>query len=211
MEWIVAGCGAVLNLVAVCIAKKKTGLEPADRKKWLMTLLLALIGGFVSGFLLILRVGTYLPNLLRLLLLGALLAVAAYIDTLSRRIPNQIVLCTAAVFAGCTVLDFLLSGIDAAAMMINGLVSAGVFFLLFFLVRIASHGGVGYGDIKMITATALIFGVYGTFSFLLTSHVAAALIAIVLLLCKKVTRKDGLPFGPFFYLGYLATLLMGTF
>lgn len=73
MEWIVAGCGAVLTLAAVCIARKKTGLEPSDRKKWLAALLLAGVGGFASGFLLILRVGTYLPNLLRLLLLGAFL------------------------------------------------------------------------------------------------------------------------------------------
>lgn len=211
MEWIIAGCGAVLNLAAVCIAKKKTGLEPSDRKKWLAALLLASVGGFASGFLLILRMGTYLPNLLRLLLLGAFLAAAAYTDALSHRIPNWIVLGTAAVFAGCTVLDFLLSGMDAAAMMINGLISAAVFFLVFFLVRMASRGGVGYGDIKMITAAALVFGIYGTFSFLLTSHVAAALTAIILLVTKKATRKDGLPFGPFFYLGYLATLLMGTF
>ena len=40
MEWIVAGCGAVLTLAAVCIARKKTGLEPSDRKKWLAALLL---------------------------------------------------------------------------------------------------------------------------------------------------------------------------
>ena len=73
MEWIVAGCGAVLTLAAVCIARKKTGLEPSDRKKWLAALLLAGVGGFASGFLLILRVGTYLPNLLRLLLLRMLL------------------------------------------------------------------------------------------------------------------------------------------
>ena len=207
MEWIIAGCGAVLNLAAVCIAKKKTGLEPADRKKWLASLLLAGAGGFASGFLLVLRVGTYLPNLLRLLLLGALLAAAAYIDALSHRIPNQIVLGTAAVFAGCTVLDLLLSGMDAAAMAVNSLAAA----VIFFLVRLASRGGVGYGDIKMITAVGLIFGIYGTFSFLLVSHVLAAVAAIVLLASKKATRKDGLPFGPFFYLGYLATLLMGTF
>ena len=119
MEWIVAGCGAVLTLAAVCIARKKTGLEPSDRKKWLAALLLAGVGGFASGFLLILRVGTYLPNLLRLLLLGAFLAAAAYTDALSRRIPNQVVLGTAAVFAGCTLLDFLFSGMDAVAMMVN--------------------------------------------------------------------------------------------
>ena len=107
MEWIVAGCGAVLTLAAVCIARKKTGLEPSDRKKWLAALLLAGVGGFASGFLLILRVGTYLPNLLRLLLLGAFLAAAAYTDALSRRIPNQVVLGTAAVFAGCVFLGVL--------------------------------------------------------------------------------------------------------
>ena len=211
MEWIIAGCGAVLNLAAVCIAKKKTGLEPADRKKWLASLLLAGAGGFASGFLLVLRVGTYLPNLLRLLLLGTLLAAAAYIDALSHKIPNWVVLCTAAVFAGCTVLDFALSGTDAVPMMVNSVLAAVAFFVVFFLVRLASRGGVGYGDIKMITAAALILGVYGTFAFLLVSHVLAAVAAIVLLVSKKATRKDGLPFGPFFYLGYLATILLGSF
>lgn len=211
MEWIIAVCSAGLNLAAVWLVQKKTGLKPEKQTQWAAALLLAAAGGFASGYMLVLRAGTYPPNLLRLVLLGTLLTAAAYIDALSHKIPNWIVLCTAAVFAGCTVLDFVLSGMDAAAMMINGLVSASVFFLVFFLVRMASRGGVGYGDIKMITAAALIFGVYGTFSFLLTSHVAAALAAIVLLICKKASRKDGLPFGPFFYLGYLATILMGTF
>lgn len=63
----------------------------------------------------------------------------------------------------------------------------------------------------MITAAALILGIYGTFSFLLVSHVLAAVVAIALLVSKKATRKDGLPFGPFFYLGYLVTILAGMF
>ena len=83
-------------------------------------------------------------------------------------------------------------------------------FVVFFLVRLASRGGVGYGDIKMITAAALILGIYGTFSFLLVSHVLAAVAAIALLVSKKATRKDGLPFGPFFYLGYLVTIFDGN-
>lgn len=211
MEWIIAICGTGLNLAAVWLAQKKTGLKPEQKERWIIALLLAAAGGFADGYLIVLRVGTYLPNILRLLLLGTLLAAAAYIDALSHRIPNKIVLYTAAVFAGCTVLDFLLSGTDALPMMLNGLAAAVMFFLVFFLVRLASRGGVGYGDIKMITAAALIFGVYGTFSFLLVSHVLAAAAAIVLLVSKKATRKDGLPFGPFFYLGYLATILMGTF
>ena len=161
--------------------------------------------------MLVLRAGTYPPNLLRLVLLGTLLTAAAYIDALSHKIPNWIVLCTAAVFAGCTVLDFVLSGTDAVPMALNSVLAAAVFFVVFFLVRLASRGGVGYGDIKMITAAALILGIYGTFSFLLVSHVLAAVAAIALLVSKKATHKDGLPFGPFFYLGYLVTILAGMF
>lgn len=211
MEWIIAVCSAGLNLATVWYAQKNTGLKPEKQSRWITALLLAAAGGFAGGYLIVLRVGTYLPNVLRLLLLGTLLVAAAYIDALSHKIPNWIVLCTAAVFAGCTVLDFILSGTDAVPMAINSVLAAVAFFVVFFLVRLASRGGVGYGDIKMITAAALILGMYGTFSFLLVSHVLAAMAAIVLLASKKATRKDGLPFGPFFYLGYLATILMGTF
>ena len=211
MEWITAACGAGLSLAAVWLAQKKTGLKPEKQNRWWAALLLAAAGGFVGGYMLVERTGTYLPNLLRLVLLGALLAAAAYLDALSHKIPNWIVLCTAAVFAGCTVLDFVLSGADAAPMAVNSILAAVVFFVVFFLVRLASHGGVGYGDIKMITAAALIFGMYGTFSFLLVSHLLAAAAAIALLVSKKATRKDGLPFGPFFYLGYLITILTGMF
>lgn len=211
MEWIIAVCSAGLNLAAVWLVQKKTGLKPEKQTQWAAALLLAAAGGFASGYMLVLRAGTYPPNLLRLVLLGTLLTAAAYIDALSHKIPNWIVLCTAAVFAGCTVLDFVLSGTDAVPMALNSVLAAAVFFVVFFLVRLASRGGVGYGDIKMITVAALILGIYGTFSFLLVSHVLAAVAAIALLVSKKATRKDGLPFGPFFYLGYLVTILTGMF
>lgn len=211
MEWIIAVCSAGLNLAAVWLVQKKTGLKPEKQTQWAAALLLAAAGGFASGYMLVLRTGTYPPNLLRLVLLGTLLTAAAYIDALSHKIPNWIVLCTAAVFAGCTVLDFVLSGTDAVPMALNSVLAAAVFFVVFFLVRLASRGGVGYGDVKMITAAALILGIYGTFSFLLVSHVLAAVAAIALLVSKKATRKDGLPFGPFFYLGYLVTILTGMF
>ena len=211
MEWIIAVCSAGLNLAAVWLVQKKTGLKPEKQTQWAAALLLAAAGGFASGYMLVLRAGTYPPNLLRLVLLGTLLTAAAYIDALSHKIPNWIVLCTAAVFAGCTVLDFVLSGTDAVPMALNSVLAAAGFFVVFFLVRLASRGGVGYGDIKMITAAALILGIYGTFSFLLVSHVLAAVAAIALLVSKKATRKDGLPFGPFFYLGYLVTILTGMF
>ena len=211
MEWIVAVCDAGLSLAAAWYAAHRTWEQPVKQNRLRLALLLAAAGGFASGYLLVLRVGTYLPNLLRMALLGVLLVMAACVDVQTHRIPNKIVLAAAAVFAACTALDLVLSGTDALPMMINGLVSAAVFFLVFFLLRVVAHGGIGYGDIKMITASALILGVYGEFSFLLFSHVLAALVALVLLFTKKATRRSGLPFGPFFYLGYLDTILMGSF
>lgn len=211
MEWMVAACEAGLTVAAVWLSIQKTWQEPYSKEKRVLVLLAAALGGAVSGWLLVQRVGLYLPNLLRILLLGVLLAAAASVDIQTHRIPNPIVLGIAAVYAGCTLLDFLLSGADALPMMLNGFVSAVVFFGVFFLLRAASRGGIGYGDIKLITAAALILGVYGTFGFLLFSHVLAAAAAVILLVSKKATRKDGLPFGPFFYLGYLLMILMGAF
>lgn len=79
---------------------EKTGLKPEKQTQWAAALLLAAAGGFASGYMLVLRAGTYPPNLLRLVLLGTLLTAAAYIDALSHKIPNWIVLCTAAVLRG---------------------------------------------------------------------------------------------------------------
>lgn len=211
MEWMVAACDAGLTVAAAWLSIQKTWSEPVSRQKKALVLLAAALGGAASGWLLVQRVGLYLPNLLRILLLGVALAAAASVDIQTHRIPNPIVLGIAAIYAGCSALDLLLSGADAVPMMLNGLVSAVVFFGVFFLLRAASRGGIGYGDIKLITAAALILGVYGTFGFLLFSHVLAAVAAVVLLLMKKATRKDGLPFGPFFYLGYLLMILTGSF
>lgn len=88
MEWIIAVCSAGLNLAAVWLVQKKTGLKPEKQTQWAAALLLAAAGGFASGYMLVLRAGTYPPNLLRLVLLGTLLTAAAYIDALSHKIPN---------------------------------------------------------------------------------------------------------------------------
>ena len=56
--------------------------------------------------------------------------------------------------------------------------------------------GIEKGDMHAIVK-------YGLLTFLVA--------AIALLVSKKATRKDGLPFGPFFYLGYLVTILTGMF
>lgn len=211
MEWMIAACGAGLNVAAAFWAISKTWSKAAEQKMRAAALLLAALVGFGTGWLLALRVGTYLPNLLRMLLLGAALAAASYTDAAVHRIPNQICLFVAADFALCTLLDFVLSGSDALPMMINGLLSALFFFFVFFLLRLASRGSIGYGDIKFITVSALILGIYGEFSFLLFSHVSAAIVAVFLLIRKKAGRKDRIPFAPFFWFGYCIMLLTGSF
>lgn len=210
MEWIIAVCSAGLNLAAVWLVQKKTGLKPEKQTQWAAALLLAAAGGFASGYMLVLRAGTYPPNLLRLVLLGTLLTAAAYIDALSHKIPNWIVLCTAAVFAGCTVLDFVLSGTDAVPMALNSVLAAAVFLWCFPCAAGVTrrrwiwrhqddHGsGADPGNIRDIQLFAGFACSCGG-----GSHCTAGQ--------QKATRKDGLPFGPFFYLGYLVTILAGMF
>ena len=48
MEWIIAVCSAGLNLAAVWLVQKKTGLKPEKQTQWAAALLLAAAGGFAS-------------------------------------------------------------------------------------------------------------------------------------------------------------------
>lgn len=51
MEWIIAVCSAGLNLAAVWLVQKKTGLKPEKQTQWAAALLLAAAGGFASGYI----------------------------------------------------------------------------------------------------------------------------------------------------------------
>lgn len=128
---------------------------------------------------------------------------SACVDFTEHRIPN---LFPGSLSVGAIVLlsAGVLSGQNGAIAYVASSVFAAVVTTACLLIAsLLSHHGVGAGDIKLLGSLALLGGVNligGTvfFAMLLCSAAAA-----VLLISKKKTIKQAIPFGPFVLFGYM--------
>lgn len=151
--------------------------------------------------LVLLRIGVSwaLPAYLYLAAIGIALAV---IDLQTHRLPNAIVLPSIPVVA------FLLAGASWGAGDWDALVRAGIggagLFVLYFAMLLAYPAGMGFGDVKLAPVLGmalawlgwgeLAVGAFGAF-------LLGGVFSIVLLASGRVTRKSGIPFGPWMILG----------
>lgn len=92
---------------------------------------------------------------------------------------------------------------------IPSLIGGGIGLGLFFLVALLSKGGMGGGDVKMAALIGFATGLPLVFVALFLAIVLGGVVALILLVSKKMTRKEGIPFGPFLSIGTIATFLFG--
>jgi prepilin peptidase CpaA len=110
------------------------------------------------------------------------LAVVAYSDIRTRRIPNEMIVAILALAAFRLAMDG-----DPRAGLFTLAASAGLFvstFLLFW------RGLLGGGDVKLIGATALLVGYHNFFEFLFVMSVSGALIAVAVLARDRFGRRQ---------------------
>jgi len=141
---------------------------------------------------------------------SALLIILSYIamvfDINTKRIPNTLVL---AMIAGWLVLMIpmmiinLGNGIQILTDSIYGLLTGGGLFLLVYLI---SRKGLGGGDVKFMAAAGLYLGFSETIPAILYGTVLAAVIGLILILFKKIGRKDTMPLAPFLFTGIMITV-----
>ncbi|NNL69880.1 MAG: prepilin peptidase, partial [Acidimicrobiia bacterium] len=127
-----------------------------------------------------------------------------------KRIPNRILYPSTVVGAillfGGAALDDSIGSFWRAAL------GAAVYFLLFLLLALIARGGFGFGDVKL----AFFLGLFLTYQSweVLGAGVALGIgiggvVAILLLLGGKATRKAKIPFGPAMVFGAYAALVVG--
>lgn len=104
----------------------------------------------------------------------------------------------------------LLAVLRAGDFPLDALLSSlcGALFLL--LLRYATRGGLGLGDVKLAALLGLYLGTTGLILALLLAFVAGAAFGGLLLLTKRKGRKETIPFGPFLSLGALLSLAFGN-
>lgn len=211
MEWISGLVWALCCGCAQWLAVKRQILPHRELARPIRLTLIAAAAaaGAVGGWFAMERAA--LPDQLRLLLVMAVLCPAFAVDLTRRRIPNLLSLVLLGGFVLCTALDFFLRP-SQALLLLGGSLLGGVGMLAVLgLCRLISRGGVGMGDVKLLSAMGFLLGLYGSICVLLYAQLAALVCAVILLVSRKATWKDTLPFAPFFTAGFLLCLILGTY
>lgn len=136
--------------------------------------------------------------------------IAAVSDYKTKKIPNSIV--TAMLAAWLFMITPLLF-ISTDSAVVSLIRSAAGFALgggLFLLVYIVSRKGLGGGDVKFMAAAGLFLGPGGAVAAIFCGTLLAALTGAVLILLKKIGRKDSIPLAPFLFAGIVITVFLGT-
>jgi len=134
--------------------------------------------------------------------------IAAIIDIKTKRVPNKLVITMLVVWL-FIMTAMMLIDIDRAVVFLTdsalGFALSGGVFMTVYLI---SRKGLGGGDVKFAAASGLYLGVGGILPAIFIGTVLAALIGGILILTKKIKRKDPIPLIPFLFAGMLITIFL---
>ena len=185
--------------------------KPSDEEKNLdkrQVLLFSLTLGIIcyGAIVMLFRHTGELINRLKMLVALVCLTGAACNDYREQRIPNIFPLAMAVVGLLCLAMGYLTSQNGAVSYIAGSLVAAVLVTACMSMVALLTKNGIGMGDIKLLGALALAGGIYAVGGTLFYGVIACSLAAIVLLILKKKTIKESLPFGPFIFIGYIVSI-----
>lgn len=137
-------------------------------------------------------------DLIKFIILTPMLLSVFVIDYKLQIIPNRLNL---TIFEIGLIFTFLygLSNIAISINMILGMLVGGGIFLLITLVGGLIYGKetMGFGDVKLMGALGLYFGMSNIIVITLLAFLIGAILSILLLVSKKRKSSEYIPFGPF--------------
>lgn len=143
------------------------------------------------------------------LVMGMLLMVVFFADLWFGVIPdliNLLVLGLALIYRIVLVTTGQMRLIDFELAIMAGLV---LYLIFYFLVYITKGKGFGMGDVKLAPGLGLLLGWQKTIILWFVSFILGSLVAIILLLLRKKSMKQTIPFGPFLVIGTGIALFFG--
>ena len=135
----------------------------------------------------------------------------AFIDFKSYRIPNEFIILGLGCRAIILPFELLLVDGQVLSVIIADIVAAGALFLASVLCKLVIKDSIGAGDIKLFFVMGLMQGLSGIWSSITMALIVSFFIICYLLISKKKTRKDVIPFGPALVIGtFISVLFAGV-
>ena len=202
---------AAIYYITVMLLDQKLSLGLPRRGRWVISPLIVLTGLAIPVFWCAagwrgLGSLTASGEILLLILLWGL-AVLTITDRARKLIPNRFLLLLLLLWAAVvffTILSDPHTGMETLLRSAAGALISGAIFSLCYLL---SGKRLGAGDVKLSFVMGLYLGGEQILAALLYGLLLSCAASILLLLTKKITRKDGIPLAPFLYTGVLLTLL----
>ena len=151
-------------------------------------------------------------------LLCFILVAVFFIDLEWMRIPNALVICALApALASYANYIFIMTGPERFRSVYNsvsaieplfGLIPCLIFLFIYIITAIAGKGksAIGMGDIKLLFPAGIALGLRQNMLAVFIAVMLGGLAGIILIITRKKTRKDPIPFGPFIVIGIIAAI-----
>lgn len=210
----VAGVIATAVMMAACIFSWSDGAASKRKASWVGSWKIVLIGAVavcVAAFIVErFAYGAPACTAVRWEVAAALAILAAWTDWNERIIPNRLVIVAVTFGVAIVAIQALLTPDQWMLVAGDALVGCVVGAAIFLVSRLATKGGVGFGDVKLFFALGLLVGFKGLFNVLVLSMGIAFLYSIALLVMKKKKLSDRLPLAPFAAIGICAAIGLGV-
>lgn len=100
---------------------------------------------------------------------------------------------------------------DWMASLMNSVIGFGVAFVVMFLFSVMTRQGIGMGDVKLMAVLGMLCGLTAVINVLIYALMLCVVCSAVLVVRKKKSIKDKVPFGPFLYGGLIIALCTQAF
>lgn len=210
----VAGVIATAVMMTACIFSWSDGAASKREVSWISTWKIVFIGAVAVGVAAFnverFVHGAPVCAAARWEVAAVLAILAAWTDWNERIIPNRLVIVAMVFGVAIIAIQALLASGQWMLVAGDALVGCVAGAAIFLVSRLATKGGVGFGDVKLFFALGLLVGFKGLFNVLVLSMGIAFVYSIALLVMKKKKLSDRLPLAPFAAIGICLAIGLGV-
>lgn len=146
-------------------------------------------------------------NIKRICLL-TILAPVALIDYREYKIPNRFIIAGLVYRMLIIPFELLYDSENILQTFLSEIIACVALLLAAVLCRLCVKNSIGAGDIKLFAVMGLMLSLKGIWSAIFMSLIVSFFMSVYLLISKKKTRKDKIPFGPALAIGTFLTVFL---